>query len=109
MSWSEIKNQKNAVQMLRRSLEKGRLAHAYLFVADPVDEAERLARELAKAVNCETKTYDACNRCTACKKIEAGFQELLNLYHAEKGTAQTRPPVDYGRKYPLRGKDVLKN
>ncbi len=77
MSWSKMTNQKTAVQLLRRSLQKGRLAHAYLLVAENLNDAQRLARELAKVVNCEKTARsatgdEACDRCTSCEKIEAG-------------------------------------
>ena len=77
MSWSKMTNQKAAVQLLRRSLQKGRLAHAYLLVAENLNDAQRLARELAKVVNCEKTASsatgdEACDRCTSCEKIEAG-------------------------------------
>ncbi len=71
MSWSSFKHQKTAASILQRSLQRERLAHAYLFVADSITEAETLARELAKVVNCQKNDYDACDQCAACKKIGA--------------------------------------
>lgn len=39
--------------------------------------------------------------------MEAGFHELCNLYHAEKGTPQIRPPVNAEQYYPLVDRKVV--
>jgi len=57
---------------LQRSLERGRLAHAYLFIGARGSGKEAVARTLAKAVNCEKKDHDTCDKCDACRRIEAG-------------------------------------
>ena len=41
----------NMTRLLERSLERNRLAHAYLFSGDSLDELEVMARTLAKALN----------------------------------------------------------
>ena len=62
--------------MLQRSLERGRLAHAYLFTGHALDELEALARGLAKTLNCENprvagnQVVDSCDECAACRKID---------------------------------------
>jgi len=34
--------------------------------------------------------------------VEAGFQEILQIFHVEKGDVRVRPPVNYGERYPIR-------
>jgi len=66
------------VQLLQRSLERGRLAHAYLFTGRQLDLLEALARTLAKTLNClhpvkkSGVAVDCCDRCLNCQKIEHG-------------------------------------
>lgn len=85
MSWAGLKHQKQAVAILRRSLEQERLAHAYLFVADDIAQAEALARELAKTVNCEKRRDEACDHCRACQKIlEDHHPDVRWLYPESK-------------------------
>jgi len=62
--------------LLQRSLERGRLAHAYLFTGHQLDQLEGLARTLAKTLNClhpvrrGNVAVDCCDRCLNCQKIE---------------------------------------
>src|SRR5205823_2281869 len=87
MSFRDLPEQ-DAVRLLQRSLERGRLGHAYLFSGDDLTELERIARTLAKVVNCEKPVrkpphstltpdegeglpLDSCDRCVSCRKIDA--------------------------------------
>jgi len=68
------------VELLQRSMERGRLGHGYLFSGGELDDLEALARQLAKTLNCErpAKTgqggvaLDCCDACFSCRKIDAG-------------------------------------
>ncbi len=73
MSFKSLAASQPAVAaVFQRSLANHRLAHAYLFTGDAPEDMERAARELAKAVNCESPTpQGACDRCDACGKIDA--------------------------------------
>ena len=52
MAFTQFPAQMQSVQLLQRSLARGRLGHAYLFAGDQLDELESLARTLAKTLNC---------------------------------------------------------
>ena len=75
MSFTEFSDQGDAVQLLRRSLERGRLGHAYLFCGSHLQKLEAVARTLAKTLNCEQRATlqppDSCDRCSSCRRIEA--------------------------------------
>jgi len=64
------------VQLLQRSLARGRLGHAYLFTGDSLTELETLARTLAKTLNCQNPVRengvatDCCDECGNCRKID---------------------------------------
>ena len=64
------------VQLLQRSLARGRLGHAYLFTGHQLEELETIARMLAKTLNCQQPVRtagvatDCCDECLSCKKIE---------------------------------------
>ena len=63
-------------RLLERSLERNRLAHAYLFSGDSLDELEVMARTLAQALNCASartagkRSLHSCGRCDSCRRIE---------------------------------------
>jgi DNA polymerase III gamma/tau subunit len=53
MAFKHFPKQSQGVQLLQRSLTRGRLGHAYLFAGDQLEELELLARTLAKTLNCQ--------------------------------------------------------
>ncbi len=77
MAFSEFPQQQDVVQLLQRSLERGRLGHAYLFNGADPTELEGMARTLAKTLNCERPprrtasglALDCCDECLNCRKI----------------------------------------
>jgi DNA polymerase III subunit delta' len=76
MAFKNLTRQTQGVQLLQRSLARGRLGHAYLFTGDQLDELELLARTLAKTLNCQRPikidgaAIDCCDECLSCRKIE---------------------------------------
>ena len=74
MSWQRIRGHDHVVAAFTRAVERGRLAHAYLF-AGPAGVGKRLfAGELAKALLCESTNngrLEACDRCAACRLVDA--------------------------------------
>jgi len=58
---------------LQKSIEAGKIAHAYLFSGPRGCGKTSSARILAKALNCETGTVATpCGVCTSCREITAG-------------------------------------
>jgi len=76
MSFKNLPAQSQSSQLLQRSLERGRLAHAYLFSGDTLSQLEDAARALAKTLNClnpirkNGAAIDCCDACANCRKIE---------------------------------------
>ena len=76
MAFRDFPGQEQGVALLQRSLERGRLAHAYLFTGHQLDPLEALARTLAKTLNCQNPTkrggvaIDSCDVCLNCLKVE---------------------------------------
>lgn len=79
MSFRKFPTQANSIQLLQRSLEKGRLGHAYIFSGTDLLELENVAATLGKTLNCELpirgpsgNAIDCCNKCLTCRKIDSG-------------------------------------
>src|SRR5277367_3919103 len=76
MAFKNFTRQTQGVQLLQRSLARGRLGHAYLFAGDHLEELESLARMLAKTLNCQNpiktkgEATDCCDECLSCRKID---------------------------------------
>ena len=76
MSFKDFPDQAQGVELIQRSLKRGRLGHAYLFNGLRLDELEGLARTLAKTLNCQKPmkadgvVVDCCDECLSCRKID---------------------------------------
>jgi DNA polymerase III subunit delta' len=78
MAFSDFPDQEPNVQLLQSSLERGRLAHAYLFDGHDLTQLEAMAGTLAKTLNCEKPprrgksgyAVDCCDQCLTCRKIQ---------------------------------------
>ena len=76
MAFKHFAKQTRGVELLQRSLARGRLGHAYLFAGDQLEELESLARTLAKTLNCQKPVQtggvatDCCDACSSCRKID---------------------------------------
>ena len=76
MSFTQIPEHADAIQLLQRSLERGRLGHAYLICGNRLEQLEVVARTLAKTLNCERVARrtagppDSCDQCASCRKID---------------------------------------
>lgn len=78
MAFRNFPEGQDAIELLQRSLERGRLGHAYLFQGEDLGALETVARTLAKTLNCERPrrnqpegpALDCCDECLSCRKIE---------------------------------------
>ena len=76
MAFTDFPDQAQGIALLQRSLERGRLGHAYLFTGHSLDELEALARTLAKTLNCQQAVKsggiatDCCDACLNCRKVD---------------------------------------
>jgi DNA polymerase-3 subunit delta' len=92
MGFRDFPNQKQGVELLQRSLERGRLAHAYLFTGSQLDTLEALALALARTLNCQSPerrgqaSVDACGQCLPCQKIGHGNHADVHWIRPESKT-----------------------
>jgi DNA polymerase-3 subunit delta' len=78
MSFKDFTYQMPVVGLLQKSLERGRLAHAYLFTGSSMPLLEGMATTVAKTLNCKSPpqksiagmALDCCDQCTSCTKIQ---------------------------------------
>lgn len=74
-SLSELATRWPALTILQRSLEKGRLAHAYLLSSPRRESLELAARVLGRIVLCEARSTairpltEACGQCRGCQLV----------------------------------------
>ena len=74
-----------AVDLLRKSLTRGRVAHAYLITGPPQIGKRSLGLSFAQALNCADK-QGPCAQCLACRKIAHGRHPDVQIIEGENGT-----------------------
>jgi len=86
MALRDIESRSPAARGLRSALSRGRLAHAYIFGGPEGSVKVEAARELARAVLCESpENGDACGACQACRLVCADSHPDLEIVRPEKG------------------------
>lgn len=94
MAFADFYTQQQATALLQRSLERGRLAHAYLFIGDDLDELEAMSRTLAKTLNCHSPrriggaAVDSCDACASCRKIDQAQHADVQWFRPEMRSRQ---------------------
>ena len=81
MRWARVRGHESAVRSFDAACRKGRLGHAYLFVGPTGVGKHSFARELGRALLCDTpsKRLEACGACGACALVDAGTHPDLVL------------------------------
>ena len=81
MTWARVNGHEAIVRSFDAAWRKGRLGHAYLFVGPAGVGKHTFARELGRAVLCETRSghLRACGKCDACTLADAGTHPDLFL------------------------------
>ncbi|MDQ3389381.1 MAG: DNA polymerase III subunit gamma/tau, partial [Gemmatimonadota bacterium] len=76
--FSEVATQEHVSETLRVAVQRGRVAHAYLFCGPRGVGKTTLARVLAMALNCADRAEDGepCGVCDSCTRIWAGRTSL---------------------------------
>ncbi len=91
----QIIGQQKAVSLLQRSLENGRLAHAYLFVGPRHVGKMTLALNLAQALNCQEEEKP-CGACRSCHSIASGNHPDVQVIRRGDQNSTDVPKKDIG-------------
>jgi DNA polymerase-3 subunit delta' len=86
--WNTIGHD-SAVALLRRSLDEGRLAHAYMITGPRHLGKMTLAMDLARAVNC-TASERPCGECAQCDRISRGLHTDVKIVEVDKDQVKSR-------------------
>ncbi|NLB83504.1 MAG: AAA family ATPase, partial [Synergistaceae bacterium] len=72
-TFSDVKGQSMAVDVLQKALLRGQTGHAYLFSGPRGCGKTSMARLLAAALNCtEAVEGEPCGKCSSCVEIKSG-------------------------------------
>jgi DNA polymerase III subunit delta' len=82
MSWSSIVGQERVKALLRRTLQSGQIAHAYLFYGPEGIGKDALSIEFAKALICAKGGQEACGVCHNCQRMDSFQHPNIKLVFA---------------------------
>ena len=91
MALKDIIGQDRAINILLKTLQRGRLPSSYLFAGESGTGKKLAAINLAKALNCiavsnrDTGRIDACDECPSCSKTDSGIHPDFMLVAPEGG------------------------
>lgn len=105
-SFAELVGQEHVVRTLRNAIERGEVAHAYLFCGPRGTGKTSVARLFAKALTCSAaKKGDACLKCESCQEMEKGNAvDLVEIDAASnRGIDEIRELREGVRFMPLKG------
>jgi DNA polymerase-3 subunit delta' len=100
VSWQRIRGHEVQKRAFERAWQRGRLAHAYLFVGPAGVGKHLFAVELAKAIFCTSAAPDrleACDHCPACAQVEAGTHP--DCFTARRPEDSLELPIDVMREF----------
>ncbi len=81
-TFRSVVGQKHITSTLQNAIERGQLAHAYLFCGPRGVGKTTCARILAKAINCLAPDgAEACNECESCRSFNEG--RSLNIHELD--------------------------
>lgn len=81
-TFSSVVGQKHITSTLKNAIERGQLAHAYLFCGPRGVGKTTCARIFAKAINClHPEGAEACNTCESCRSFNDG--RSLNIHELD--------------------------
>lgn len=81
-TWDELERlQPNVLKMIKNSILKNRIAHAYLFEGMRGTGKKEISILLAKSINCHAPVegYKPCESCVNCKRINSGNHPDIHL------------------------------
>jgi DNA polymerase-3 subunit delta' len=95
--WDQIVGQERIKNLLRSAIDRGRVAHAYLFCGEEGVGTDAMAIEFGRVLNCEVGGVDACGSCSSCRRFDNLQHPNLRLIFAlprGKGERNDESPIN---------------
>ena len=109
MIWSDLRRHAPQVEMLRRAVQRSRIAHAYLLLGPDGIGKRFVAHRIAQSLFCQQvsdEQLDACGECPACRQMIAGTHPDLLTVSCPEGKLELPIELIVGS-YENRGREGL--
>lgn len=81
-SFASVIGQTSIKDHLKKSLQTGKISHAYIFFGEKGSGKKTLADLFARALQCESGEAEPCNQCTSCKQaMNRNQPDIIYLQH----------------------------
>lgn len=87
MSFSNIIGQTRALGILQKIISEDHTSGSYLFMGHEGVGKHTASIEFSKAINCEKKSLDACDKCASCVKINSSNHPDVVIIQKEEGSS----------------------
>lgn len=85
-NFDDIIGHEDIIQHFKMSIERGKLSHAYILNGEKGTGKKLVTRVIAKTLQCEEGTADACNVCHSCIQADSGNQPDIIWVTHEKAS-----------------------
>ncbi len=89
--FDQLLGQEKNIEVIKKSISKGTLAHALLITGPPGSGKSSLALLIAQALNCVQKTEAPCEACLSCRKIKEGNHADVAVVEPEERSIKIDP------------------
>ncbi|AOM84639.1 DNA polymerase III subunit delta' [Salisediminibacterium beveridgei] len=105
LDWTEAKQrQPRASAILARTIEKDRLAHAYLFEGSRGTGKMAIAELMAQVFLCRQRTgIEPCNECADCKRVTSGNHPDVHVIEAQGAVIKVDQIRGLKKEFSMRG------
>lgn len=86
-SFKEIVGHKDIITHFKSSIEKGKVAHAYILNGEKGCGKKLIAQVVSKTLQCEAGGTDPCEECQSCRQVESDNQpDIIWVSHDKPNT-----------------------
>ncbi|WP_062051198.1 DNA polymerase III subunit delta' [Bacillus sp. JCM 19034] len=109
-TWNKLAElQPRVIDILIRTLNKKRLAHAYLFEGSRGTGKKKVALQLAKSFFCENiQEAEPCQTCSSCRRIESGNHPDVHIISPEGQSIKKHQIEHLQKEFAYRGVESIK-
>ncbi|GAE31722.1 DNA polymerase III subunit delta' [Halalkalibacter hemicellulosilyticus] len=109
-TWQQLAEiQPRVIDILMRTLQKNRLAHAYLFEGSKGTGKKDVALQLAKSFFCESlEETEPCQQCLSCRRIEHGNHPDVHIIEPDGQSIKKQQIEHLQKEFAYRGVESIK-